>query len=455
MVGCGLANQTAEKGGEGGFGGKGGRGGKNKGGGGPVPVVTAVVSAKNVPIELQVVGNVEALSVVSVRPQVTGQLTEVFIQDGDYVKKGDPLFTIDASVIQGQLTQAKANALRSQAQLAQAEANLARDEAQAKYLRELADRYAKLVEEKVMARDQGEQARAQASVQAQAVEADRAAVASAKAQIEADKAVIANIELQMGYTSIKSYIDGRIGNVTIKAGNIVTQNNTELMQILQVEPIYVTFAVPEARLADVKKYMSAGTLRVEAKPQDGSGDTEVGKLTFIDNAVDTSTGTIKLKGTFENRGRKLWPGQFVNATLRLTTRAGALTVPNQAVQTGQDGTFVYVVKPDRTVEVREVTTGPRIDLDLVIEKGLEAGETVVTEGQLRLQPGSRVQMRGEGGEGRGEFKGGRGSEGVSEGGGGEFKGGGGRGEFKGRGGREGGFKRGEGSARGGEGRGPA
>src|SRR5262249_52823937 len=156
-----------------------------------------------------------------------------------------------------------------------------------------------------------------------------------------------------------------------------TQNNTELVQIFQVEPIYVTFAVPEARLADVKKYMGSGTLPVTAKPQDGSGDAESGQLTFIDNTVDTSTGTIKLKGTFANKDHKLWPGQFVNVTLRLTTRGGAVVVPNQAVQTGQDGTFVYVVKEDRTVEVRPVTTGPRVDLDLVIDKGLSAGETVV------------------------------------------------------------------------------
>lgn len=405
-------------------------------------MVVAKVTPKNVPIELQVVGNVEALSTVSIRPQVSGQLTRVTIQDGDYVKKGDPLFTIDPSVIQGQLAQAQANLSRSTALLAQAQANLGRDEAQAAYAKGVADRYAKLVAEGVFSKDQGEQQRTSADVAAQAVQADRAAIASARAQMEADKAAIANIQIQLNYTDVKSPLDGRVGTVTVKAGNIVTQNNTELMQVLQVEPIYVTFAVPEGRLADVKKYMAMGTLPVIALPQDGSSDAETGKLAFIDNAVDTSTGTIKLRGLFQNTGHKLWPGQFVNVTLRLTTRQNALTVPNQAVQTGQDGTFVYVVKEDRTVEVRPVVTGPRVDLDLVIEKGVETGETVVTEGQLRLQPGSRVQIRGEGRgapnaaagdsadasqtrnggkSGRGEFKGG-------DGGRGEFGGGKGKGK---------------------------
>jgi multidrug efflux system membrane fusion protein len=160
-----------------------------------------------------------------------------------------------------------------------------------------------------------------------------------------------------------------------------------------VEPIYVTFAVPEKSLGDVKRYMAQGKLAVTARAQDGSGDTETGELTFVDSSVDTSTGTIKLKGTFQNKDRKLWPGQFVNVVLRLTTRNNAVVVPNQAVQTGQDGTYVYVVGADRAVSVVPVKTGPRIDQDMVIDEGLHGGETVVTEGQLRLQPGSRVQIR--------------------------------------------------------------
>jgi len=402
------SSPTADGGGGGGGGRKGGKG-KNADGA-PVPVVTAVATSKNVPIEIQVVGNVEAYSTVSIKPQVSGQLNNVYITDGDYVNKGDKLFTIDARPFESQVAQAQANLLRSKALLAQAEANLQRDTAQERYARDLATRYAKLVEEGVISKDQGESQTTNANVLAQGLEADKAAIASAKAQIEADQANVGTLQLTVAYTNMSSPISGRTGNVTVKQGNIVTQNNTELMQILQVEPIYVTFAVPEARLADVKRYMGSGALPVVAKPQDGSGDAETGELAFIDNAVDTSTGTIKLKGMFKNTNRKLWPGQFVNVTLRLTTRGGAVVVPNQAVQTGQDGTFVYVVTQERKVEVRPVTTGPRVDLDLVIDKGLAAGETVVTEGQLRLQPGSSIQTK----DGRGGGRGARGGDGGGD-----------------------------------------
>jgi len=204
-----------------------------------------------------------------------------------------------------------------------------------------------------------------------------------------------------GYTTVEAQLEGRTGNILQKAGNIVTANTTDLATIYQVEPIYVTFAVPEARLGDIKRYSEANKLAVTARAQDGSGGVETGQLTFIDNTVDTSTGTIKLKGTFPNKQHKLWPGQFVNVGLRLTTRNNAVVVPNQAVQTGQDGTYVYVVGEDRAVSVRPVKTGPRIDQDMVIDDGLKGGETVVTEGQLRLQPGSKVQVRGQQtGEGR-------------------------------------------------------
>jgi multidrug efflux system membrane fusion protein len=227
----------------------------------------------------------------------------------------------------------------------------------------------------------------------QILEADRAAIGSAEAQVTADQSAINNLNIQIGYTTVEATIEGRTGNILQKAGNIVAANTTDLATIYQVEPIYVTFAVPEARLAEVKRFSAVGKLTVTARAQDGSGESELGQLSFIDNTVDTSTGTIKLKGTFPNKNRKLWPGQFVNVGLRLTTRKNAVVVPNQAVQTGQDGTYVYVVGEDRAVSVRPVKTGPRIDQDMVIDEGLEAGETVVTEGQLRLQPGSRVQIR--------------------------------------------------------------
>jgi membrane fusion protein, multidrug efflux system len=377
-----------------GGGGKGKGKGKGKNGdGGPVPVVVAKSGLKNVPIEIAVVGNVEAYSVVTVRAQTGGMLTKVNFEEGDYVKKGDLLFVIDRKPLEGQMKSAMANLQKSTAQELQAEANLNRDTANAKYAREQSDRYLKLVDEGIFAKEQGEQLKSNADAQAQLLEADKAAINSAKAQMESDQSAINNLNIQLGYTSVTAQIDGRTGNIVQKAGNIIASGTTDLATINQVEPIYVTFAVPEARLADVKRYNAQGGLPVTAVAQDGSGDLEIGKLTFIDNSVDTSTGTIKLKGTFQNTDRKLWPGQFVNVTLRLTTRPNAVVVPNQAVQTGQDGTYIYVVKEDRTVEVRPVTVGPRVDQDLVIDKGLEAGETIVTEGQLRLQPGSRVQSR--------------------------------------------------------------
>jgi len=364
-------------------------------------VEVAKSSLRNVPIEISPVGNVEAYSVVTVRAQTGGMLVKVNFQEGDYVKKGDVLFLIDRKPLEGQMKSAVASLEKSKALELQAEANLNRDTANAKYAREQAARYMKLVEEGIFAKEQGEQLKSNADALAQLLEADRAAINSAKAQMDSDQSAINNLNIQLGYTTVTAPMDGRTGNILQKAGNIITAGTTDLATINQVEPIYVTFAVPEKSLGDVKRYMAQGTLPVIAHAQDGSGDVESGELTFVDNNVDTSTGTIKLKGTFKNTARKLWPGQFVGATLRLTTRPNAVVVPNQAVQTGQDGTYVYLVGEDRKVSVVPVTTGPRIDQDMVIEKGLQGGETVVTEGQLRLQPNSTVQIRdAQNGDGR-------------------------------------------------------
>lgn len=380
------------------------KGGKNgKGGGGAVPVVTAKVTQKDVPIDVPVVGNIEAYSTISVKAQVGGEITKVFFKEGDYVKKGEPLFTIDPRPLEAALAQVKANLAKDEALLAQAKANLARDIAQEKYARTESGRYDKLASEGIVSKDQGEQFRSNADALSQSVAADGAAIESARAQAVADQANIANAEVQLGYTSIKSPIDGRTGNLTIKQGNVVPPNTTELVTINQIEPIYATFAVPESKLNDVKKYMAGGKVQVLAKLQDAAGN-ESGTLTFIDNNVDMTTGTIKLKGTFDNRDRKLWPGQFVNVVLRLAMQPNAIVVPNQAVQTGQDGAFVYVVKEDRSVEARPVIAGVRVDQDLVIDKGLEVGETIVTEGQLRLAPGIKVQMRDSSGGGGGGKK---------------------------------------------------
>ncbi len=383
--------------------------GKKKGGG-DVPVTVTTVSTRDVPVELQVIGNAEAYSTISLKAQVSGEITKVYFHEGDYVRKGDRLFTIDPRAMQAQLQQAQATLMRDNALLSQAQANLARDQAQAKYSRDQATRYVDLQKEGIVSKDQTEQLRSAADAAGQALSADQAAIESAKAEIAAQSATVETMKVQFGYTEIRSPIDGRTGSITVKQGNIITANSVDLMTINQVQPIYVTFSVPEAQLGDIKKYMAAGKLPVTAMGQDETEGKESGVLTFIDNNVDMTTGTIKLKATFPNASRKLWPGEFVRVSLRLTTEQNAVVVPNQAVQTGQDGSFVYVMKEDRSVENRPVTTGARVDQDLVVETGLKAGETVVTEGQLRLAPGMHVVVRTPGAPGGPGGFGGRGKK---------------------------------------------
>jgi membrane fusion protein, multidrug efflux system len=364
-----------------------------KGDGGGAPVSVAKVAMRDVPVDINVIGNVEAYSAIAVKAQVGGELTRVSFKEGDYVKTGDLLFTIDPRATRAQLQQVEANLLKNKAQLQQAQANLERDIAQQKYAEAQSARYAKLMQEGVISKEQAEQVRTNAAALLQGVEADKAAIESARAEIAATQATVENVRVQLGYTEVRSPIDGRTGSINVKQGNVVTGSSVDLMTINQVQPIYVTFAVPESQLRPVKRYMDLNKLQVIATPQDDEGIKETGILTFVDNNVDMATGTIRLKGTFQNQDRKLWPGEFVRVTLRLTTQQNALVVPNQAIQTGQDGPFVFVVKADRTVESRPIATGARLDEDMVVQKGLEAGETVVTEGQLRLAPGSRVQLR--------------------------------------------------------------
>jgi len=360
---------------------------------GDVPVTITKVSTRDVPVEIQVVGNVEAYSTITVRAQVMGELNKVSFKEGDYVKAGQLLFNIDRRPIDAEIAQVQATLLRLSAAQKVAEANLARDTAQANYSKSQAGRYQQLQKEGIISKEQADQYTTQADVSLQVMAADRAAIDSAKADIEATKAMLENSKVKLTYTEVRSLINGRTGNLTVKQGNLVSSGTQDLTTINQVEPIYVTFSVPEAQLPAIKTYMAQNKLSVMAKPQDDSAGPESGHLTFVDNAVDMTTGTIKLKGTFPNTNLKLWPGQFVRVTLRLTTQQNALVLPNQAVQTGQDGTYVYVVKEDRSVENRKITTGARVDQDLVIESGLKMGETVVLDGQLRLAPGMKIQVR--------------------------------------------------------------
>lgn len=364
-----------------------------------VPVNIAKVVSRDVPTDLQVIGNVEAFSNVVVKPRVTGPIEKVHFSEGAFVRKGDKLFSIDSAPFVTALSQAEANLAREKALFLQAQANLKRDMAQQKFQTEQAGRFANLQKEGVVSKEQADQQQASADVVAQAVAADQAAIASSQASIEANEAAVRTAKIQLGYTSIVSPIDGRTGTLVMREGTLATANVTELVSISQVQPLYVTFSVPESQLGIVKDAMTKGSLPVAAAPPDDPANPERGTLSFVDSSVDPSTGTIKLKGTFANPQRRLWPGQFVRVTLRLGTQAGALLVPNQAVQTGQDGSFVYRVTSNQTVEAVNVKTVGRVNDDIVIGSGLGEGDTVVTEGQLRLAPGMRIRLRDEGGPG--------------------------------------------------------
>jgi multidrug efflux system membrane fusion protein len=357
------------------------------------PVLVATSQIRVLPIEVQAIGNVEPVVAIAVRSQVSGELSQILFEEGEFVRKGQTLFVIDQQPFQSQVRQAQANLAKDLAQLRQAKANLARDSAQDEFAQGQAKRASELLQQGVLSKEQFEQTQSDASVRTQTVQADQAAIDSAQAAIDADQEALNRAELEIGYCTIKSPIDGRTGAVTVKPGNLVTANGTQFTTINQVQPTYVTFSVPEKYLPDVRKFMAAGKLSVSASLRDAPSSKEKGSLSFVDNAVDAATGTIKLKGLFPNDGRTLWPGQFVSVTLELSSQPNALVVPAQAVQAGQDRQFVFVVKPDMTAEMRTVTVGMRVDQEVVIESGLQPGEKVVTEGQLRLIEGSRVSIQ--------------------------------------------------------------
>jgi membrane fusion protein, multidrug efflux system len=365
-------------------------GGKSDG----VPVVTGVVAQKDVPIELRVIGAVEAYSVVEVKGQVNGELTKTHFTEGQFVKKGDTLFTIDPRPYETALKQAEANLDKSTAQEKQAEANLARDETQSKTATAQAERYSTLVETGVVSRDQYEQVRTNADSLAESVRADKANVETARKAIEADKAAVQGARLQLSFTTVRAPIDGRTGSLVVHQGNLVrVGDTTPLVVINQVNPIRVTFSAPEKQLPEIRSYMAKGKLMARVSQSNDAAHPEIGEVDFVDNAVDNTTGTIKLKATFTNKERKLWPGQFANVALTLTTRKNATVAPTQAVQTGQQGQYVFVVKPDHTVEMRPVVVAHATANDTVIESGLKPGDVVVTDGQLRLVPGAKVKVR--------------------------------------------------------------
>lgn len=400
-----------------------GRGGGRGAGGGPVPVVTARAVSKAVPVTIPAVGTAEPLATVQIRSQVTGQLSAVHFKEGQDVRKGMPLFTLDARPFE--------------AALQQAQAVLARDTAQARNAQSQRARYDDLFKRGLIPRDQYETQMANAS--------------ALEATLAADQAQIDNARLNLQYTHILAPISGRTGAMGVHQGDLVRANDTiPLVVINQIAPIFVTFSVPGRYLPDIRRYQSQRPLRIDAVIQAGgtpgsqqvppvapgttppggtdgpsmsapaapiTATTEAGVVSFIDNSVDASTGTIKMKGSFANEDHALWPGLFVQVTLVLRTDPTAIVVPAAAVQTSQSGQFVFVVKPDRTVDIRSVTVERQQGDETVVSHGLAAGEEVVTDGQLRLTAGARVTT-GTRGEGAGDAGGGGGDSGGRRGNGG-------------------------------------
>jgi multidrug efflux system membrane fusion protein len=330
-----------------------------------VPVNVTAVVQKDVPVRLRAIGNVEAYSTVTVKSQVDGELAQINFKEGQEVKEGDLLFVLDPRPFQ--------------AALQQAEANLAKDRAEADNARVQAERYKRLLANNFVSKDQYDQFRTQAE--------------SFDAAVKADQAAVENAKLQLQYCYIHSPITGRIGQYLLHVGNVVKNHDTTLVTINRIRPVYVDFSVPEQHLPDIRNSAATHQLKVEAFIGTDEAHAAAGELSFIDNAVDTKTGSVLLKGTFPNEDEVLWPGQFVSVALTLRTQPNALLVPNAAVQTGQQGQYVFVVGKDLTVQVRPVVTGMAVDEEVVVEKGLELGETVVTRGQIRLAAGSKVQIR--------------------------------------------------------------
>jgi multidrug efflux system membrane fusion protein len=334
----------------------------------PVPITAAPVVVKALPVRLTAVGNVEPYTSVSVKARVDGQIVAVRFKEGDSVHKGDVLFEIDPRTFK--------------ATLAQAEANLAKDQASLDRARAQDIRYQDLLRQNFISKDAYEQVRTN--------------VETSLATVNADKAAADNARLSLEYCTIRSPLDGYAGRILIQEGNLIKANDASpLVTINQIVPVYASFAVPEQNLAAVRERQASGDLVVQAALPSGTHGPSTGRLSFIDNAADMTTGTIRLKAEFANKDVALWPGQFVNVTMTLYQQNDALVAPSRAIQNGPGGQYVFVVKRDGTVELRDVKVDRAIGEDTVVADGLRAGEVVVTGGQLRLAPGSRVTLQSD------------------------------------------------------------
>ncbi|MBV8510261.1 MAG: efflux RND transporter periplasmic adaptor subunit [Xanthobacteraceae bacterium] len=332
-----------------------------------VPVTAGVAEAQDIPVYNQGLGTVQAFNTVNVRSRVDGQITKVFFKEGQDVKTGDPLFQIDPRPFQAALDQAKANKAKDQASLQGAQLDL--------------QRYSKLLPSGFQTQQQYDQ--------------QKATVGQFQGAVQADQAQIDTTQLNLDYATVRSPIDGRTGQRLIDIGNYVQgTQNTNLVTVTQLKPVYVSFTLPQTELDPVRQANQNGELAVDAYGQDNKTLLSQGKLTLIDNQVDVATGTFHLRATFDNNDLRLWPGEFVNARLVLSTKKNAVTVPAETVMQGPDGAYVYVIKPDDTAERRAVTVAMTQEGRAVIGKGLAAGEHVVVEGQYRVTQGGKLQIRG-------------------------------------------------------------
>ncbi len=331
----------------------------------PVPVSVARAAQETIPIRLSAIGNVEAFLTVAIKARVDGQIVEVNFREGEPVKKGAVLFRLDPRSYQAALRQAEANALRDRA---------ARDQA-----RSQERRYQELLGKNFISKEAYAQIRTNAE--------------TAEATAKASQAGLENARLNLEYCTIASPLDGYVGKVLLQAGNLVKANDVNALVVInQVKPIYVNFAVPEQNLPEVRKHNAAGPLRVDVTNADPSVPGAEGRLIFIDNAVDPSTGTIRMRAQFDNADATLWPGQFVNVSVQLYEQADAIVIPAQAIQTGPEGQYVYVIGDDLLAEMRRVKVQRADGERAIVASGVAKGERVVTRGQLRLGPKTRVQI---------------------------------------------------------------
>jgi multidrug efflux system membrane fusion protein len=334
----------------------------------PALVIVASASMQNVPVVIKAIGTIEASESVAVRPQISGELTKVAFREGQDVQKGALLFQLDPRTYQAALTKA--------------EASLARNRTIVNNARKDFERYSQLVKDGIVTQEQAEGYRTRAE--------------SAGADVSADQASVESARAQLSYCTITAPINGRLGALAIDRGNVVKVNDSVLVTINKLAPINATFTIADKELTAIKRQMSAGKVAVTAEVPGMLGVKETGFVTFIDNNIDPSTGMIRIKASFENAKKLLWPGQFVNLSITMAVLKNAVVVPSQAIQTGQAGQFVFAVKADATAEIRQIVSGPVVQGMTVIEKGLQPGEKVVIDGQMRVVPGGKVEMKEQG-----------------------------------------------------------